>query len=102
VFLLLVSYNAATAEIDRLLPAHVEFLDARYADGTFLLSGRQVPRTGGFILAAGDDLGAIERSIATDPFVTAGAAHYTVVQIQPTKAAPAWAPVLRDAGVALS
>lgn len=84
-FLLLVTYLAPLAEIDALLPRHVEFLEEQYAAGAFLLSGRQVPRTGGFILARGERA-AVEATVARDPFVRAGAASYQVVEIEPTKA----------------
>jgi uncharacterized protein YciI len=98
-FLLIVTYTAPIADVERVLPDHLAFVDSHYADGTFLVSGRQVPRTGGFILAAGDDRAAVERMIATDPFITAGVAHYTVLEVQPTRAAPSWQPALLAAGV---
>jgi uncharacterized protein YciI len=101
VFALIVTYTAPADDVERLLPDHKAFLDNHYADGTFLISGRQVPRTGGFILAAGDDRAAIERIVATDPFVTGGVATYTVIQVEPTKAAATMRPALAAVGVQL-
>jgi uncharacterized protein YciI len=101
VFLLIVSYTAPFTEVDAILADHLAFVGDHYADGTFLVSGRQVPRTGGFILAKGDDRAAIERLIATDPFVTGDVATYTVLEVEPTRAAAAWQPALLDAGVQL-
>lgn len=100
-FLLIVNYTAPIEEVERLMPDHFAYLEAHYADGTFLFSGRQIPRTGGFIVAAGDDRAAVERLVATDPFVTGGVATYTVIEVEPTRTAPAWRPVLRAAGVEL-
>jgi uncharacterized protein YciI len=101
VFLLIVTYTAPTDAVEAVLADHLAFVKAHYADGTFLVSGRQIPRTGGFILAGGDDRAAIERIIATDPFVTESVATYTVLQVEPTRAAPSWQSALAAAGVQL-
>ncbi|MCC9311854.1 YciI family protein [Kitasatospora sp. RB6PN24] len=85
-FILLLTYLKNLAEIDALLPDHWNYLERNYREGTFLLSGRQVPRTGGVILAAGDDVEAIRKITQTDPFVRAGAARYDIVQMTPTAA----------------
>jgi len=41
--------------IDAEMRAHVAWLRTHYASGTFLASGRKVPRDGGVILAIGHD-----------------------------------------------
>jgi uncharacterized protein YciI len=83
-FILMVNYLRSLEEIDELLPAHRQYLERHYHEGTFLLSGRQVPRTGGVILAIGDDRDAIRKIVHTDPFVLAGVARYDITQITPT------------------
>ncbi len=98
VFALLVDYVAPLDEVDALLDKHVSYLDRLYADGTFLLSGRQVPRTGGFILAAAEDRATIEALTAQDPFVRSGVAEYRIVQILPTKAERLMQSVLAEHG----
>ena len=57
------------------------WLNEGYAAGRFLVSGRQIPRTGGVILATGDDRDEIEALAATDPFVTGGVATCEVVRV---------------------
>ncbi|ASU81461.1 GTP cyclohydrolase [Nocardiopsis gilva YIM 90087] len=86
-FLLLLTYQGDLAEIDRLLPAHNEYLRRNYEDGTFLMSGPRVPRCGGVILAGGDDRARIDRVIGQDPFVCEGAASYEVLQWNATRSA---------------
>ncbi|CAM3733401.1 YciI family protein [Nocardiopsis rhodophaea] len=86
-FLLLLTYQGDLAEIDRLLPAHNEYLRRNYEDGTFLMSGPRVPRCGGVILAEGEDRARIDRIISQDPFVREGAASYEVVQWNATRSA---------------
>ncbi|MEE1783450.1 YciI family protein [Streptomyces sp. SP17BM10] len=88
-FVLELSYTAPLERIDALLPQHVEWLNGHYADGTFLASGRKVPRDGGVILAAGEDRAAIEALVATDPFVREGVCAYRVTEFLATVTAPA-------------
>ncbi|HYJ76217.1 MAG TPA: YciI family protein, partial [Kineosporiaceae bacterium] len=54
-FVLVVNYTAPLERIDELRPAHVAYLQEHYADGTFLVSGRQRPPAGGVIVAADAD-----------------------------------------------
>ncbi|WP_171166912.1 YciI family protein [Streptomyces sp. I05A-00742] len=80
------------APIDRVEAAHAEhlaWLDAHYASGVFLASGRKVPRDGGVILAVGDDRAKIEEITRSDPFMVAGVCEYSVTEFVPTKTAPA-------------
>jgi uncharacterized protein YciI len=88
-FILLVNYVKGLDGIDELMSEHREYLDRHYGDGTFVLSGRRVPRTGGAILAVGDDLDAITKVTETDPFVRAGLARYDIIQVTVTAAAEA-------------
>ena len=50
-FVVILTYVKPLAEIDRQMRAHMKFLDEQYAAKVFVASGRQVPRTGGVILA---------------------------------------------------
>ncbi|MFE6055871.1 YciI family protein [Kitasatospora sp. NPDC056446] len=88
-FVLELSYTAPMEKIDAALPRHVEWLNAHYAAGAFLASGRKVPREGGVIVAAGQDRAAIEALVATDPFVVDGLCAYRVTEFVATTTAPA-------------
>jgi len=87
-FVVLVHYVKPLEVIDALIPAHVAFLDEQYQAGVFLASGRQVPRTGGLIMAHGVLREELERILAKDPFAVNGAAEYTVIEFVPSKASP--------------
>lgn len=89
-FVLDLAYTADITEIDRLLPAHRDFLAEHYAAGTFLVSGRKEPRTGGVILARGSRV-EVEAIVAQDPFTIAGAVQYTVTEFVPTTTGPEFA-----------
>jgi uncharacterized protein YciI len=86
--LILLSYVRPLDEIDALMPAHVAWLDAGFAEGAFLVAGRREPRSGGVIVVRGDRAAA-EAIAATDPFVTAGAATVEVVPFHASFAADA-------------
>ena len=66
---------------------HVAWLNEHYDAGRFLVSGRQLPRTGGVILARGDDREEIERVAASDPFVSGGVATCQVIQFRASQTA---------------
>src|SRR4051812_24618672 len=92
VFVLLLTYVKPLAEVDALMREHVAWLDEHYAAGRFLVSGRRIPRTGGVILARGDDRDAMEALVATDPFVRGGVATVELIQSRASQRAAALDP----------
>ncbi|MEV4439929.1 YciI family protein [Streptomyces sp. NPDC049577] len=88
-FVLELTYTASTDRIDAALPEHIAWLDAHYASGVFLASGRKVPRDGGIILALGEDRSKMEEIAKSDPFTVAGVAEYTITEFLATKTVPA-------------
>ena len=90
-FLILLKYTRPLDEVEQHLDAHREYLRRRYADGSFLMSGRMEPRTGGVILAQANSREAAEAMLREDPFHAAGVAEYTLVEFHPTMTAPALA-----------
>ena len=87
VFLLRLTYTASLEEVDALMRPHMAWLRKQYAAGRFVVSGRQVPRVGGVIIAHGDDREAIEALAASDPFVRGGVATVEVTQFEATRGA---------------
>ncbi|GGY21644.1 GTP cyclohydrolase [Massilia dura] len=86
-FIVTLTYLKPNEEIDALLAAHRAFLRQQYANGTFVMSGRMVPRTGGIIIANADSRADVEAVIELDPFRQAGAASYAIIEFVPTMAA---------------
>jgi uncharacterized protein YciI len=91
-FVLELTYTGGLEKVDALLGEHVAWLDAQYARGVILASGRKNPRDGGIILAAGSDRAAVEAMTRTDPFVTAGVCAYRVTEFFATKTVPELVP----------
>jgi uncharacterized protein YciI len=87
VFVLLLTYIKPLAEVDALMRRHMAWLDAQYDAGRFIVSGRRIPRTGGVILARGDDREEIEALAARDPFVSCGVATCEIVQFRASQTA---------------
>jgi len=87
VFVLLLTYVKPVEAVDALMREHVAWLREQYDAGRFVVSGRQVPRTGGVILARGDDREEIEAVAARDPFVTGGVATVEIVQFRASQTA---------------
>jgi uncharacterized protein YciI len=86
-FVIELLYKTDLKEIDAHMSAHVKFLKKHYADGTFLASGRKIPRDGGIILAAGMTRQQIEALIQEDPFHKHGLADFRVIEFRASQRA---------------
>lgn len=84
-FVISIRYLAPLEAIDAMLPKHVAFLDKHFAAGDFLVAGRQIPRTGGIIIARGKDRASIERIMKQDPFLKNKLASIDIVQFAASK-----------------
>jgi len=87
-FVIELIYKAELEEIDRAMKAHVAFLNKHYAAGTFLVSGRKIPRDGGVILAVGPSRSAIEDVMRQDPFTSRGLADFRVIEFRASQRSP--------------
>ncbi len=80
-FVIELIYKVPLDQIDAAMKAHVAWLNAHYAAGTFLASGRKIPRDGGVILAVGERA-AIEAIAKEDPFVARGLAETRIIEFR--------------------
>jgi uncharacterized protein YciI len=86
-FVIELTYKAPLTAIDAHMAEHMAFLRKHYAAGRFLVSGRQVPRVGGVILAVGDSREQIEAIVRDDPFVRDGLADFRIVEFRASQKA---------------
>jgi uncharacterized protein YciI len=86
-FVIELTYTADLSEIDARMKAHVTFLNKHYAAGTFLISGRKIPRDGGIILAVGKTKAEIESILSEDPFHKHGLADFRVIEFRASQRA---------------
>jgi len=86
-FVIELVYKVELGQIDAHMAAHVAFLRKHYADGTFLVSGRKIPRDGGIILAVGRDREQIETIMRDDPFVSNQLADVRIIEFRASQRA---------------
>jgi len=86
-FVIELTYKADLSEIDAHMTAHVAFLRKYYDAGTFIVSGRKIPRDGGIIVAVGESKAAIEQIIAEDPFHRHGLATFRIIEFRASQRA---------------
>lgn len=87
-FIIELTYIAPLARIDAAMKAHMKFVNAQYAAGRFLISGRKIPRDGGIIIATATDRAEVEAIASQDPFVTQGLATTRVIEFRASQKAP--------------
>ena len=86
-FVIELIYKADLAQIDAAMRAHMAHLNKHYAAGTFLVSGRKIPRDGGIILAAGKSREEIEAIMKDDPFCKRGLADFRIIEFRASQRA---------------
>ena len=87
-FVLIARYTKPIEEVDRHLDDHRAWIMGHFAEGRILLTARQVPLTGGLILARGESVEELREMVRDDPFVTSGCAEYDILEFAPVRAAP--------------
>lgn len=90
-FVVILTYTRPLEEVDAHLEAHSQYLGRQYQQGVFIASGRQVPRTGGVILARAASREALQQVLEQDPFWAHGLAEYQVIEFSPSMAAQEYA-----------
>jgi uncharacterized protein YciI len=86
-FVIELTYKVDLAEIDAAMKPHVAWLQRHYASGTFIASGRKIPRDGGVILATAPDRAVLEAIVREDPFVAGGLADARVIEFRASQRA---------------
>ena len=87
-FIVELTYKAPLEQIDAHMKPHVAFLNKYYAAGNFLVSGRQIPRKGGIIVALAESRERIEAIMAEDPFCSRGLAEVRIIEFRASQKAP--------------
>jgi uncharacterized protein YciI len=82
-FIILIHYIDTVDRINEIRPRHREFLEKGYSEGIVLLSGPQVPRTGGLIAARGKSKEEVQKFFSEDPYKKEKAAEYQFLEFEP-------------------
>jgi len=83
-FVIKLTYTKPIEQVDQFLSDHKVWVKQGFDEGVFLLSGGLHPRTGGLLLALGNDRRAIEERVSKDPFVLNSVAAACVVEVVPS------------------
>ena len=89
-FVISLRYLVPLEKIDTAMEAHLAFLKKQYQKGGFLVSGRQVPRTGGIIIAAARSRDAVQRIMKQDPLVKRKLASVDIVEFLASQTGKGW------------
>ena len=82
-FLVEIIYKAPIERINEVRDRHRAFLDAGYKKGMILMSGPQVPRTGGIIIGRAESMEDFALLLADDPYQKEGVAEYKFMEFIP-------------------
>jgi uncharacterized protein YciI len=93
-FVVIISYKKPLEIIDQFTAAHRQYLDECYANNLLLVSGPQIPRSGGIIIANVKTQPEVQQIIAADPFYLHDVADYQIIEFNPLKHHPALAKLL--------
>ncbi len=84
-FVIEVTYSVPFEQMAHFVPDHRAFLQLGYDRGWLLMSGPQVPKTGGLIVARAPSLVELQQFFQDDPFQKNGVASYRFVEFEPVK-----------------
>lgn len=84
-YIVILKYLKPIEDVERLTVPHRAYLDELYAKNVLLISGPQVPRTGGILVARSMDVGELWAHLKLDPFYTEGIAEYQVIEFKAVK-----------------
>jgi uncharacterized protein YciI len=86
-FVIETTYRVPAEALGERVAEHRAFLQTGYDRGWLLLSGPQVPRTGGMIIARAPSREELVDFFARDPYQANGLASYRFVEFEPVKRA---------------
>jgi len=97
-FIVLLEYVRPLEELDRHVAAHRAHLAELFAARKLVMSGPQVPRNGGVIIARLETRGEVETMMQADPFIREGVATYRIIEFVARAAVPELAAFIEQEG----
>ena len=85
-FIANLKYKKSIEEVNKVLEAHLEYLDKYFEKGKFICTGKKsFPELGGVILFDSNNLEEAEKILYEDPFYIEEIADYEIIEFQPIK-----------------
>lgn len=82
-FVIEIIYKAPIEKIEETTAEHRAFLKGGYDKGMLLMSGPQVPRIGGMVIAKGESMESVSEFFNNDPYNKKGLAEYRFIEFKP-------------------
>ena len=85
-FIANLKYKKSIEEVNKVLEAHLEYLDKYFEKGKFICTGKKsFPELGGVILFDSNNLEEAKKILYEDPFYVEEIADYEIIEFQPVK-----------------
>ena len=85
-FIANLKYKKSIEEVNKVLEAHLEYLDKYFEKGKFICTGKKsFPELGGVILFNSNNLEEAKKILYEDPFYVEEIADYEIIEFQPVK-----------------
>ena len=85
-FIANLKYKKSIEEVNKVLEAHLEYLDKYFEKGKFICTGKKsFPELGGVILFNSNNLEEAKKILHEDPFYIEEIADYEIIEFQPIK-----------------
>ena len=85
-FIANLKYKKSIKEVNKVLEAHLEYLDKYFEKGKFICTGKKsFPELGGVILFNSNNLEEAKKILYEDPFYVEEIADYEIIEFQPVK-----------------
>ena len=85
-FIVNLKYKKSIEEVNKVLEAHLEYLDKYFEKGKFICTGKKsFPELGGVILFNSNNLEEAKKILYEDPFYVEEIADYEIIEFQPVK-----------------
>ena len=84
-FVVEITHTAPLEAVKAVVDRHRAYLQKGYDAGLLLMSGPQVPLTGGLVVARAESLEAIQAYFAQDPYALEGTSKHRFIEFNPVK-----------------
>lgn len=85
-FIANLKYKKSMEEVNKVLEAHLEYLDKYFEKEKFICTGKKsFPELGGVILFNSNNLEEAKKILYEDPFYVEEIADYEIIEFQPVK-----------------
>ena len=85
-FIANLKYKKSIEEVNKVLEAHLEYLDKYFEKEKFICTGKKsFPELGGVILFNSNNLEEAKKILYEDPFYVEEIADYEIIEFQPVK-----------------